>query len=356
MPGAVVAGSTRPPEQPAHQSSQDASLLPYGTILAQYDYDNLRESGERFDLRAVYALLNVLPVQSNTAPTTLVPIMLNRMERHLFEAYDTDYSGGLDREQLERLLRDLFELAVTEAEQQEGASAAWVARAKEQLASDYGAATVRKAAEQLLKLRDANRNGQLEFTEIQAALTSEERLSATFQRRRFWRLAPLCDVPVDMDRLTNGPWIKGKIFAAGAISGMLAKTATSPLSRLTILLQTGGMAGATVDGSSYGLARHILRTEGVRGFFRGNAADILRQIPYAGLQFLTFETLKQKLRAVSLLKNSDTGRKMLAGGIAGGVSIVATYPLDLVRARLSVQTTGSERYAGVLDALRTISR
>ncbi len=316
-------------------------------LLRQYDLDMmLRERGP-FSLRALHVLLNVGGPEQGEPFSAAV---LKSLERRLFAEYDADRSGGLDREELERLLRDLFHVALVEAEQQD-ASAAWVARARSQLDSEHGQATVRAAVEQLLALRDANANGSLELSEIQAVLRTE--LASAFHRGRFWRLAPLCDVPIDMDRLTNGPNIKGKIFLAGAVSGIIAKSGCSPLSRITILLQTGGIAGTS---STLGLARHIFKSEGLRGFFRGNSADILRQVPYAGSQFLAFEMLKLKLRAAGVSAVlGDTGAKMLAGGIAGGLSIVSTYPLDLVRARLAVQVPGQERYRGAVHAMRTIA-
>ena len=307
----------------------------------------MRERGT-FSLRALHVLLNVGGPEQGEPFSAAV---LKSLERRLFAEYDADRSGGLDRAELERLLRDLYQVALVEAEQQD-ASVAWVARARSQLDSEYGQATVRAAVEQLLALRDANANGSLELSEIQAVLRTEMQASA-FHRGRFWRLAPLCDVPIDMDRLTNGPNIKGKIFLAGAVSGIIAKSGCSPLSRITILLQTGGIAGSS---STLGLARHIFKSEGLRGFFRGNSADILRQVPYAGSQFLAFEMLKLKLRAAGVSAVlGDTGAKMLAGGVAGGLSIVSTYPLDLVRARLAVQVPGQERYRGAVHAMRTIA-
>ena len=47
------------------------------------------------------------------------------------------------------------------------------------------------------------------------------------------------------------------------------------------------------------------------------------------------------------------GHRLLAGGGAGMVSCAMTYPLDLVRTRLSAQTT-VKTYDGVGHALRSI--
>eukprot|EP01045_Picozoa_sp_COSAG04_P035095 COSAG04_NODE_7959_length_1041_cov_1.615711_1_plen_290_part_01 len=228
-------------------------------LLRQYDLDMMLREHGTFSLRALHVLLNVGGPEQGEPFSAAV---LKSLERRLFAEYDADRSGGLDREELERLLRDLYQVALVEAEQQD-ASAAWVARARSQLDSEYGQATLLAAVEQLLALRDANANGSLELSEVQAVLRTEI-LNSAFHRGRFWRLAPLCDVPIDMDRLTNGPNIKGKIFLAGAVSGIIAKSGCSPLSRITILLQTGGI-GPNIKGTSstLGLARHIFKSEGL---------------------------------------------------------------------------------------------
>lgn len=47
--------------------------------------------------------------------------------------------------------------------------------------------------------------------------------------------------------------------------------------------------------------------------------------------------------------------RLLAGGSAGVIACAATYPLDLVRTRLSTQTTVAV-YSGVLGTMRSIVR
>lgn len=51
----------------------------------------------------------------------------------------------------------------------------------------------------------------------------------------------------------------------------------------------------------------------------------------------------------------DTLHLLLAGGLAGMTSTIFCYPLDLVRAILTVQTT-EQKYKGMLDALKSIYR
>ena len=68
-------------------------------------------------------------------------------------------------------------------------------------------------------------------------------------------------------------------------------------------------------------------------------ATLLGIMPYAGLSFATFETLKVYVRNVRHLAADgqlDTPTRLACGGIAGLVAQSATYPLDIVRRRLQV--------------------
>eukprot|EP01065_Artemidia_motanka_P034894 TRINITY_DN42887_c0_g1_i1.p1 TRINITY_DN42887_c0_g1~~TRINITY_DN42887_c0_g1_i1.p1 ORF type:complete len:456 (+),score=140.56 TRINITY_DN42887_c0_g1_i1:54-1370(+) len=288
------------------------------------------------ELAAVYATLNV---GSGTANL----IHDRGLLRQVFEKYDADSNGQLDSCELTRLLHDVYEVGIEHSD----AGDKWKVRARAQLESSWGLAVLADAVDELLRLRDANENGMLSWEEFSEALDVEERLHS--ERGRFWRLAPLCDVHVDFNRLANGPYFKLKVFIAGAFAGIMAKTVASPLSRLTILLQTGGITGAAKD--PVGLARHIVRVEGVKGLFRGNAADILRQVPYSGVQYLLYEVCKEHVAPYDS-SGSKVWTRMLCGGVAGSASIFLTYPLDLIRARLCVQTRGAERYRGIVHGLR----
>jgi len=79
------------------------------------------------------------------------------------------------------------------------------------------------------------------------------------------------------------------------------------------------------------------KEEGIRGFMRGNGINCLRIIPYSAVQFTTYEQLKKWLTARSGTE-LDTPKRLTAGALAGICSVCSTYPLDLVRARLSIAT------------------
>jgi len=77
--------------------------------------------------------------------------------------------------------------------------------------------------------------------------------------------------------------------------------------------------------------------EGFAGFMRGNGINCLRIVPYSAVQFTTYEQLK-KLFTRHGTKELDTPTRLISGALAGITSVCSTYPLDLVRSRLSIAT------------------
>jgi len=97
----------------------------------------------------------------------------------------------------------------------------------------------------------------------------------------------------------------------------------------------------------------ITREEGFYGYFKGNGTNIVRIVPYSAAQFYAYE--KYKLLAVSLSGNKEltTIERLIAGAMSGVTSTIITYPLDLIRSRLTVQND-YVRYSGIADAFRKI--
>lgn len=77
------------------------------------------------------------------------------------------------------------------------------------------------------------------------------------------------------------------------------------------------------------------------GMMRGNGTNVVRIVPYSASQFAAYEYCKTLLMAPGETE-LDTPRRLTAGAIAGIVSVVCTYPLDIVRTRLSVQSATLE--------------
>ncbi|KAI1171404.1 mitochondrial carrier domain-containing protein [Nemania sp. FL0916] len=127
-------------------------------------------------------------------------------------------------------------------------------------------------------------------------------------------------------------------FCAGGVAGAVSRTVVSPLERLKILLQVQS-AGHTEYKLSVGKALgKMWREEGWRGFMRGNGTNCIRIVPYSAVQFGSYNLYRRHFFERDAGTVMNPFQRLICGGIAGITSVFCTYPLDIVRTRLSIQT------------------
>ncbi|KAK1930260.1 Mitochondrial coenzyme A transporter SLC25A42 [Phytophthora citrophthora] len=153
-----------------------------------------------------------------------------------------------------------------------------------------------------------------------------------------------------------------KSFIAGGMAGIVAKSTLAPLDRVKILFQVNDQHKFNFRNAAK-MARDIYVHDGFHALFRGNMLNILRVIPYAGLQHSGFDFFRHKFHAYNFRKAEKKGSEEIpklsnlqlvtAGSLAGGLSLVVAYPLDIVRARYMVQM-GKHRYTSIYEAVITM--
>lgn len=126
-------------------------------------------------------------------------------------------------------------------------------------------------------------------------------------------------------------------FVAGGAAGAVSRTVVSPLERLKIIFQCQGPHSSQYRGLWPSLLK-IANDEGWRGFFKGNGVNVIRIAPYSAIQFTSYEMAKKVLSGLTETGELTTQLRLIAGGLAGISSVVTTYPLDLVRSRMSIMT------------------
>lgn len=149
---------------------------------------------------------------------------------------------------------------------------------------------------------------------------------------------------------------KLKHLVAGGVAGAVSRTSVSPLERLKILyqVQIDSKENRKFQGITSSL-RTIWREEGIRGYYKGNGTNVIRIVPYAAVQFAAYEEFKKLLKISSDAREQSTFKRILAGALAGITSVTATYPLDLVRTRLSIQQEGShKKYKNITQTFKVI--
>lgn len=96
-------------------------------------------------------------------------------------------------------------------------------------------------------------------------------------------------------------------------------------------------------GARYSSLAHAVRTiaaeEGPRAFYKGWLPSVIGVVPYVGLNFAVYESLKGALlahRGLSDERQLGVWERLAAGAAAGSVGQTVAYPLDVVRRRLQV--------------------
>ena len=169
-------------------------------------------------------------------------------------------------------------------------------------------------------------------------------------------------------------------FIAGGVAGAVSRTIVSPLERLKILLQVQSAGREEYRLSIWKALVKMWREEGWKGFMRGNGTNCIRIVPYSAVQFGSYNFYKKvsckakaiysretrtpfdsinpptpfqknhyyiyhtKLNCHSQFAETSPGadlspiNRLVCGGAAGITSVTITYPLDIVRTRLSIQS------------------
>lgn len=149
-------------------------------------------------------------------------------------------------------------------------------------------------------------------------------------------------------------------FCAGGVAGAVAKTATAPIERVKLLIQTQDANPKIISGEVpryTGIVNCFTRVsaeQGFSAFWRGNTVNVIRYFPTQAFNFAFKDTIK----ALFPKYNSKTefwkffAANMASGGLAGAGSLTIVYPLDYARTRLASDVgSGTPQFNGLADCL-----
>jgi len=244
--------------------------------------------------------------------------------KRVFDEIDTDNSGELDDEEIKAVLKKL------------------------------GIEMSQRQINGILKDMDEDGNGKIDFKEFCDFFSDVPTLNLQTMASK-WMYGEGLDVGADVvPSLPPAEIPLVQFMVAGALGGVASRTAVAPLEKIKILAQTATAGSNTKIKHTF---LKILRNEGLRGLFGGNLANCLRVAPTGAIVGLIYSRMLKYTPVDNVNNPNQPIWRLFAGATAGVVSATATHPLDVVRARLTVQDLsikGTQNYSGIFNTFKRI--
>jgi solute carrier family 25 phosphate transporter 23/24/25/41 len=246
-------------------------------------------------------------------------ILAKYRELHeLFQQFDTNKDGVIDRNEVEQML-----VKLNMPHQMED-------------------------VERLLARIDTDKSGSIDFDEWSELLMMIP-LANVDRVLRYWQEAAAFDledcVVAPPARVTS---LKSALIhlSAGALSGAASRTGTAPFERLKILYQVQ----TTKPPSMLHGIKQMYQEGGIKGMWRGNGVNVAKIAPESAVRFYVYEAVKRHFGEADT--HLTASQLFIAGSVAGCLSHIAFFPLEVLKTRISA----SHVPVGVTDLVRQISR
>ncbi|KAI3626314.1 hypothetical protein CBS9595_001675 [Malassezia furfur] len=142
----------------------------------------------------------------------------------------------------------------------------------------------------------------------------------------------------------------------GSVAGMMSKIIEHPFDLIKVRLQTQPETPHYTG--AYDCCRQILRTEGVRGLFRGVSMPLVGATLENAALFLTYNQIQALLRAAYGTPSDaepSVSQLVLSGAGAGAVAACVLTPVELIKCKMQVQTMAKRHTATLLPAQGALS-
>lgn len=104
------------------------------------------------------------------------------------------------------------------------------------------------------------------------------------------------------------------------------RTCIAPLERIKLECIVQGSKRSWVN-----IIRCIWLTEGLRGFWKGNALNLFRMVPFKSINFICYDMYLAYLLSIHGKEGVTNHERLICGGVSGVVATVLCIPLDTVR-------------------------
>ncbi|XP_031433428.1 calcium-binding mitochondrial carrier protein SCaMC-2-B isoform X1 [Clupea harengus] len=172
----------------------------------------------------------------------------------------------------------------------------------------------------------------------------------------YWKHSTIFDVGESLtvpDEFTveekiTGMWWRHLVAGGGA--GAVSRTCTAPLDRLKVLMQVHASRSNNI--CIAGGFTHMIKEGGIRSLWRGNGINVIKIGPETAIKFMAYEQIKRLIGS-----NQETLgilERLVAGSLAGAIAQSSIYPMEVLKTRLALRTTG--QYSGIAHCAKQVLR
>jgi solute carrier family 25 ornithine transporter 2/15 len=126
--------------------------------------------------------------------------------------------------------------------------------------------------------------------------------------------------------------------------------------KLQAIRETGAtqsVGGKNVPWTPYSLTAHILKTEGIRGMYRGLPPTVAREMLGYFFFFGVYEGVREAVRKEGQTKEEiGMAKTILAGGLAGQALWTTIFPFDVAKSRMQIQASNAKMTHILADIYR----
>jgi solute carrier family 25 (mitochondrial phosphate transporter), member 23/24/25/41 len=211
----------------------------------------------------------------------------------------------------------------------------------------------KKQIDQLIAKLDTNHTLYIDWQEWRDFFRFSAHSSAELMLRQ-WRNETLTandealPIPNDYSKreIQEGIWWRNLV--AGGLSGTVSRTCTAPLDRIRIYLQVNG---SELSIGIRGAFQNMIKEGGIKSLWRGNMISVLKITPESAIKFGAYEQMKWMMGQEGQTQ-LPLFQKWICGTFAGFTAQTAIYPLEVLKTRLALRTTG--QYSSMGDCVRQI--
>jgi hypothetical protein len=142
-------------------------------------------------------------------------------------------------------------------------------------------------------------------------------------------------------------------IVAGFVSGGVGSALANPTDLVKIRFQARRPDQPAIYKHTFDAFAQILRTEGIKGLYKGVGPTTLRAAVLTGAQLSSYDHTKVILKRLNILPDGPFIH-FLASFVAGLVTTTATSPVDVIKTRVMNATHGE--YTGPVDCLLKLLR